>query len=128
MTRVRIGVVGCGAIAQIQHLPFLSELAEEFEIAAVCDVSPSAAKYAAELFHVPNRYTDYRDLLASDVDAVLLCQTDPKTEVATLDAGNTCSSRSPCVCLLTTLIRSSPLRKRRASWHRPGTSSCTSPR
>ena len=53
MTRVRIGVVGCGAVAQIQHLPFISELAEEFELVAVCDVSPSAAKYAAELFHVP---------------------------------------------------------------------------
>ena len=100
MTRVRIGVVGCGAIAQIQHLPFLSELAEEFEVVGVCDVSPSAAKYAANLFHVPNRYTDYRDLLASDVDAVLLCQTDPKTEVAvaTLDAGKHMFIEKP-VCL-----------------------------
>ena len=100
MTHVRIGVVGCGAIAQIQHLPFLSELAEEFEVVAVCDVSPSAAKYAADLFHVPNRYTDYRDLLASDVDAVLLCQTDPKTEiaVATLDAGKHMFIEKP-VCL-----------------------------
>ena len=100
MTRVRIGVVGCGAVAQIQHLPFISELAEEFKLVAVCDVSPSAAKYAAELFHVPNSYTDYRDLLASDVDAVLLCQTDPKTEVATatLDAGKHMFIEKP-VCL-----------------------------
>ena len=82
MKRVRIGVIGCGAIAQIQHLPFLSELAEEFEVAVVCDVSPSAAKYAAGMFHVPRHVTDYRDVLDSDVDAVLLCQTDPKTEVA----------------------------------------------
>jgi predicted dehydrogenase len=82
MKRVRIGVIGCGAIAQVQHLPFLSELAEEFEVAVVCDVSPSAAEYAAELFHVPRHVTDYRDVLDSDVDAVLLCQTDPKTEVA----------------------------------------------
>ena len=100
MTRVRIGVVGCGAVAQIQHLPFISELAEEFELVAVCDVSPSAAKYAAELFHVPSIYTDYRDLLASDVDAVLLCQTDPKTAVATatLDAGKHMFIEKP-VCL-----------------------------
>ena len=63
MKRVRIGVIGCGAIAQIQHLPFLSELAEEFEVAVVCDVSPSAAEYAAELFHVPRHVTDYRDVL-----------------------------------------------------------------
>ncbi len=89
MTRVKIGVIGCGAIAQVQHLPFLTELAEEFEVTIVCDLSPSAARYAAELFHVPRHTTDYREVLDSDVDAVLLCQTDPKTAVAvaSFDAG-----------------------------------------
>ena len=86
---VRIGVVGCGAIAQVQHLPFLTELAEEFEVVAVCDASPSAVEYAARLYHVPNRYTDYRSMLDSDMDAVLMCHFDPKTEVAvaSLEAG-----------------------------------------
>ncbi|MCX8214600.1 MAG: Gfo/Idh/MocA family oxidoreductase, partial [SAR202 cluster bacterium] len=65
MTRVRIGVIGCGAIAQIQHLPFLTELAEEFEVLIVCGISPSAAKYVAELFHVPRHTTDYREVLES---------------------------------------------------------------
>ena len=89
MERVRIGVVGCGDIAQVQHLPFLLDLAEEFEVAVVCDVSPSLAAHAAARFHVPRHVTDYRDVLSSDVDAVLLCHTDPKTEaaVAALDAG-----------------------------------------
>ena len=89
MEPVRIGVVGCGAIAQIHHLPFLTELAEEFEVAAVCDVSPSAVEYAAQLFHVPYRFTDYRSMLDTDIDAVLMCHYDPKTEVAvaSLDAG-----------------------------------------
>ncbi|MCY4529217.1 MAG: Gfo/Idh/MocA family oxidoreductase [Chloroflexi bacterium] len=86
---VRIGVIGCGAIAQVQHLPFLTELAEEFEVAAVCDVSSSAVEYAAKRFHVPNRLTDYREMLDSDIDAVLMCHYDPKTEVAvaSLEAG-----------------------------------------
>ena len=89
MTRVQIGVIGCGAIAQVQHLPFLTELAEEFEVGVVCDLSPSQAKYAADLFHVTRHVTDYRDVLGSDVDAVLLCHGDPKTEVAVaaLNAG-----------------------------------------
>ena len=40
-------------------------------------------------FHVPRHVTDWRDLLATDLDAVLLCHTDPKTEaaVAVLQAG-----------------------------------------
>lgn len=82
MSRVRIGVIGCGAIAQVQHLPFLTELAEEFEVPVVCDLSPSLAEYVARWFHVPRHVTDYRDVLDSDVEAVLLCHTDPKTEVA----------------------------------------------
>lgn len=82
MSRVKIGVVGCGAIAQIQHLPFLKELAEEYEVPIVCDISAKQADYVAKWFDVPRYVTDYRDLLSSNVDAVLLCQTDPKTEVA----------------------------------------------
>jgi len=32
--RVRIGVVGCGLIAQVTHLHYLSELSDRFELAA----------------------------------------------------------------------------------------------
>lgn len=82
MTPVRIGVVGCGAIAQVQHLPNLAGLREEFEVTVVCDRSPRLAEAVAEAFHMPAYVTDYRQLLASDVEAVILCHTDPKTEVA----------------------------------------------
>ena len=89
MAPVRIGIVGCGAIAQIQHLPNLAELREEFEVAAVCDCSPALARAVAGEFGIPVHLSDYRDLLASDLDAVLLCHSDPKTEiaVASLQAG-----------------------------------------
>ena len=86
MSPIRIGVVGCGAIAQVHHMPNLLELQDEFEVTAVCDVSAGAAAYVAKRFHVPHYFTDYRDLLAADVDAVLLCQSDPKTDVAAATA------------------------------------------
>ena len=103
MQRVKIGVVGCGDIAQIQHLPALSELADEYDVTVVCDVSESLAGYVAGLFNVPKYVTDYRQLLESDVDAVLLCHRDPKTEaaVATLDAGKHVFIEKPmCYSLL----------------------------
>ncbi len=89
MSPIKIGVIGCGAIAQVHHMPNLLELQDEFEVTAVCDVSAGAAAYVAKRFHVPQHFTDYRELLATDVDAVLLCQSDPKTEVAVaaFDAG-----------------------------------------
>ena len=80
--RIKIGIVGCGDIAQVHHVPWLTELAEEYEIVGVCDVSESAAKYLADWYKIPNYYTNHEDLLNSDVDAVLLCHTDPKTSIA----------------------------------------------
>ena len=89
MERVKIGVVGCGAIAQVHHMPNLAELQEQFEVTVVCDISARTAEYVAKRYHVPKFVTDYRELLASDIDAALLCQSDPKTEAAaaTLEAG-----------------------------------------
>lgn len=90
MSRVRMGVIGCGAIAQVHHLPNLVDLFDLYQVTAVCDVSRGAADYVAAKFHVPHTFTDYRELLNSGaVDAVLLCQSDPKTQVAVdaFDAG-----------------------------------------
>ena len=82
MSRLRIGVIGCGAIAQVHHLPNLTALHREFQVPIVCDLSQGAAEAVAKRFGVPKYVTDYTELLATDIDAVLLCHGDPKTEVA----------------------------------------------
>jgi predicted dehydrogenase len=90
MDKVRIGIIGCGAIAQVQHMPNFHELQDLFDVTWTCDVSAGLAEYLANRFNVPNHTTDYHDVIAaSDVDAVLLCHRDPKTEiaVASLEAG-----------------------------------------
>jgi len=72
--RLRVGVIGCGTVAQIMHLPYLRSLPDLYEIAAICDLSPSMLRHIGELYGVASdrRYTDYHALLASDVDAVLV--------------------------------------------------------
>jgi len=89
MSKVRVGVVGCGAIAQVQHVPNLLELNEVFEVSIVCDVAPGQAEYLARRFNLDRGVSDIDELLAADVDAVLLCHGDPKTEYAVkaFDAG-----------------------------------------
>ncbi|MCY4545252.1 MAG: Gfo/Idh/MocA family oxidoreductase [Gemmatimonadetes bacterium] len=91
MDRIRIGVIGCGAIAQIQHLPHIAELRDRYELAGLCDASAKLVDYIGEMYHVPQRarVTRHEDLLGLDLDAVLLCFADPKTEVAVaaLNAG-----------------------------------------
>ncbi len=72
MEKLKIGVIGCGGIANAKHLPSLSKLPELCEIVAFCDLIPQRAQEAAEKYGAPDAktYTDYRELLA-----------DPKIDV-----------------------------------------------
>ena len=75
VARLKVGMIGCGAIAQIQHLPHMRELSDEFEVAALCDLSPSLLASVGEEYRVPpeRRFLDYHDLVSSDVDGVIVC-------------------------------------------------------
>lgn len=70
--RLRIGVIGCGLIAQTMHLPHLLELKDAFELAAIADLSPSTLQKVGDRFGVRDRYTDWRELVSSEVDAVMV--------------------------------------------------------
>jgi predicted dehydrogenase len=91
MSRLRIGVIGCGAIAQIQHLPHLRELATQFEIAALADLSPSLLEVVGGEYRVPRerRFLDYRELVNSDVEAVIVCPSSSHAapSIAAAEAG-----------------------------------------
>lgn len=74
--RLRIGVIGCGQVAQLMHLPYLKRL-PMFEIGAMCDLSPSLVKLVADHYGIEKRYTDYRRLLEQrDLDAVFVATRD----------------------------------------------------
>jgi len=70
--RLRIGVIGTGIIARVMHLHYLDELAESFEIAAVCDIVPENAKACAERYGIAATYADWRELIQQPLDAVLV--------------------------------------------------------
>ncbi len=73
MKRLRVGVVGLGAIAQIQHLPNLEQLPGNFELAHVCDLSPRLVEEIGDRYGVGARNVDWRDLCSdTSLDAVIL--------------------------------------------------------
>jgi predicted dehydrogenase len=70
--RLRVGVIGCGLIAQVMHLPHLAELAERFQLLAVCDLSASVADACARRFGAALATTRQDELLDARLDAVLV--------------------------------------------------------
>jgi len=72
MSQIRMGVIGCGSIAEIAHFPSIQRCAEA-KLAAVCDTNPKSAESAASRWGAEKWYTDYRDMfLKSKLDAVVI--------------------------------------------------------
>lgn len=75
MRRVRLGVVGLGAVAQAVHLPLVTRRRDLFEVTAVCDLSAGLAERVTGRFGLgqASRHESVEGLLdGGRVDALLL--------------------------------------------------------
>lgn len=73
--KLRIGIIGCGGIANGKHMPSLKKI-KEVEMVAFCDIIEEKAVKAAKDFGTPDakHYTDYKELLADkSIDVVHVC-------------------------------------------------------
>ncbi|KRQ87623.1 putative oxidoreductase YcjS [Caloramator mitchellensis] len=79
-TKLRVGIIGCGAIAFNKHLPALKKL-DNVEIAAFCNRNIEKAHIAAKQFGADNAkvYEDYRQLLDDKAIDVVYVLTSNKT-------------------------------------------------
>ncbi len=73
MSKLKIGIIGCGGIANNKHMPALAKLAAKCEMVAFCDEIVERAEKAAKEYGTADAkvYADYNELLANpDVDVV----------------------------------------------------------
>jgi predicted dehydrogenase len=71
--RLRVGIVGGGAIAQVAHLPTLKKL-KSVEVVALCDIDLPKARALAVRFGVPDAHDDIEDLLrAPGIQVAVIC-------------------------------------------------------
>ena len=85
---VRIGIIGCGGIANGKHLPALQKLPNA-SLVAFCDIIPEKAEQAKEKYGAPGAYAvqDYRALLEDkSIDAVHICTPNRSHCAITVDA------------------------------------------
>jgi len=87
--RLRAGVVGCGGVAQMMQLPYLRELNDRYEIAALCDVDVATLDRVADFYGVRARHPDLAGLLSESLDVVLILTSGDHAEavLAALESG-----------------------------------------
>ncbi|WP_339272083.1 Gfo/Idh/MocA family oxidoreductase [Paenibacillus sp. FSL K6-1330] len=89
---LKIGIIGCGGIANGKHMPSLKKQAQA-ELVAFCDIALERAQKAAAEYGVEGAkvYTDFRELLQDgSIDVIHVCTpNDSHSEitVASLEAG-----------------------------------------
>ena len=85
----RVGIIGCGRIAEQGHLPGYAELAGRISVVAVADPAAERRDLLGERLGVPQeaRYAEYLDLLArDDLDYVDICLPHHLHHAATIAA------------------------------------------
>ncbi len=87
---IRVGVVGCGRVAQQKHLPIIASLPEA-ELVAVCDLDRATRERLVEQYGLRASFENFHELVAHDaVDAVMVAvptQFHADVGVAALEAG-----------------------------------------
>ncbi|HEV8712234.1 MAG TPA: Gfo/Idh/MocA family oxidoreductase [Candidatus Binatia bacterium] len=87
---IKLGLIGCGRVAETCHLPALQNLAGA-EVVAVADLDPDRLRQVADRFHIKRRSTNFVALLDDpSIEAIAVCvpvQFHAEVALAALKAG-----------------------------------------
>ncbi len=85
---VKVGIIGCGGIANGKHMPSLKKL-PNVEMVAFCDIIKERAEKAAKEFGTPDAkvYGDYKELLKDEsIEVIHVCTPNRSHSFITVDA------------------------------------------
>jgi len=103
MSKVKIGIVGVGAISGI-YLENISNMFKEIEVIGVCDLIRTKAECAVEKYNIPKLYETMYDLFADDEVDIILNLTRPyehfEVSSEALKAGKNVYSEKPLAATL----------------------------
>jgi len=74
---LRVGIIGCGAIARRGHLPAFKAI-KNVEVDSVADIDKDTALRVSKEFNIPKYYLDYKEILNDpSIDLVSICTPTP---------------------------------------------------
>lgn len=76
-----LGIIGCGRVAQMRHLPALKKM-DGVQLVAAADINPEVLNRVTRQYAIPHHYPDHSALLQNPaIEAVLVC-TPPASHFA----------------------------------------------
>jgi len=88
MSKLKVGIIGCGGIANGKHMPALKSV-KDVEMVAFCDIVKERAEEAAARYGTEDAkvYTDYKELLKDkSIDAVHVLTPNRSHSFITIDS------------------------------------------
>lgn len=87
MSKLKVGIIGCGGIANNKHMPAIKK-AGFADMVAFCDIVEERAVKASKDFGTEGSkvFTDYKELIKEDLDAVYVCTPNRSHAFITVDA------------------------------------------
>ena len=74
MEKLKVGVIGCGFIAKMKHIPAFKRMKKTVDLRAVCDINENLVKETAKEFHIAKAYTSTAMMFSEeDLDIVDIC-------------------------------------------------------
>jgi myo-inositol 2-dehydrogenase/D-chiro-inositol 1-dehydrogenase len=71
--QLKLGLIGCGRVAENRHLPALQSL-PDVQVVAISDIDNQRLKQVADRFDIKARYSDFRLLIEDPgIDAIAVC-------------------------------------------------------
>lgn len=89
MNKIKIGVIGCGGIANQKHFPAMKKNSDLCEIVAFCDIIKERADKACKEYGTDHAksYENYHDLLSDpEVEVVHICTPNVSHSKITVEA------------------------------------------
>jgi predicted dehydrogenase len=71
-SKINIGIVGCGAHAQIAHIPFFNKN-PACSLTAICDSNIRIIDHLSTKYQIPKKYHDFQEMISDkEIDAVVI--------------------------------------------------------
>ena len=64
--KLRVGIVGCGLVAEGQHIPGFKRLKRNVVLQAVCDKNENLVREIAAKYSIPGVYGDLSQMLSKE--------------------------------------------------------------